>query len=248
MHYQPWAEYFERHTGHFNHIDFDAADELTLDELRLIKTSIRQFQRGEHSEGKHLMQYAKEQTAFTGDDSYERAIYWFIREEQRHAMVLGKFMEVHGIRKLTNDPVDNVFRAMRRYLGFEQSITTLLTAEIIALVYYRGLHRATHSKLLQAICTQILLDEELHINFQCETLKDITAGRSPIVGLMARAWQRFLLLGTVVVVYSQHRRVLKAGGFGFRSFGVACFKALERSIDMIYFRAPIPKRQEQWTV
>ena len=67
MSYQPWAQYFEEHTNHFDHVDFEKPDELTLHELRLIKTSIRQFQRGEHSEGKHLMQYAKEQTAYTGD-------------------------------------------------------------------------------------------------------------------------------------------------------------------------------------
>lgn len=248
MSYQNWANYFEGHNDHFDHIEYHSDDELTIDELRLIKTSIRQFQRGEHSEGKHLMQYAKEQTDFSGDDSYERAIYWFIKEEQHHAMALGKFMSVHGIRKLNNDPVDNVFRWMRRYLGFEQSITTLLTAEIISLVYYRALHRATQSPLLQAICSQILLDEELHINFQCETLKEVATDRWPIVNFMARQWQRTMLLGVVMVVFAQHRQVLKAGGYGFAQFALACFKTLERSIDMIHFKAPIQRRQEQWVV
>ncbi len=248
MSYQHWANYFEGHQDHFDHIVYNADDQLTIDELRLIKTSVRQFQRGEHSEGKHLMNYAKEQTAFSGDDSYERAIYWFIKEEQHHAMALGKFMGVHGIRKLTSDPVDNVFRWMRRYLGFEQSITTLLTAEIISLVFYRALHRATNSPLLQAICSQILLDEELHINFQCETLKEISTGRWPIVNFMARQWQRIMLLGVVLVVFAQHRQVLKAGGYGFGRFALACFKTLERSIDMIHFNALIQRRQEQWVV
>ncbi len=248
MSYQAWANYFEQHANHFDHIDFEKPDDLSLDELRLIKTSVRQFQRGEHSEGKHLMQYAKEQTAYSGDDSYERAIQWFIKEEQRHAIGLGKFMHTHGIRKITSDPVDNIFRAMRRYLGFEQSITVLLTAEIISLIYYRALHKATASPLLQAICNQILLDEELHINFQCETLKEITADRPAAIGFLSRNWQRFLLAGTVVVVYTQHGKALKVGGFGFSRFALASFKTLERSIDMVYNNAPIQRRQEQWVV
>ena len=136
----------------------------------------------------------------------------------------------------------------RLFLGFEQSITTLLTAEIIALVYYRALHRATNSALLQSICSQILLDEELHINFQCETLKEVATGRWPLVNFMARQWQRTMLLVVVIVVYARHRQVLKAGGYGFTQFALACSKTLERSIDMIYYNAPIQRRQEQWVV
>ena len=126
----------------------------------------------------------------------------------------------------------------------------LLTADVANAHIGPWLHNIAHQRIhgTTGQKPQILLDEELHINFQCETLKEIATGRWTIVNLMARQWQRIMLLGVVLVVFAQHRQVLKAGGYGFARFALACFKTLERSIDMIYNNAPIQRRQEQWVV
>ncbi|WP_164672387.1 hypothetical protein [Bacillus velezensis] len=46
----------------------------------------------------------------------------------------------------------------------------LLTAEVIAAVYYDALKNVTGSVCLQSICGQILIDEKQHFEFQAETL------------------------------------------------------------------------------
>ncbi|MFG3444326.1 hypothetical protein ACGFZ1_06430 [Bacillus velezensis] len=48
----------------------------------------------------------------------------------------------------------------------------LLTAEVIVAVYYDALKNVTGSVCLQSICWQILIDEEKHIEFQAEKLKN----------------------------------------------------------------------------
>ena len=47
-------------------------------------------------------------------------------------------------------------------MGCELSITVLITAEIIALVYYGALQRCTASGVLEAICARILDEEAAH--------------------------------------------------------------------------------------
>ena len=69
MNFSIWYEYFKSNQDHFAQIDWKENASLTFDERRIITSSIRQFQRGEHSEGKHFLQYAKSMQ----DQSYIQA-------------------------------------------------------------------------------------------------------------------------------------------------------------------------------
>lgn len=209
MHFQYWFNYFKGNQNHFNHIDWSAKDELTEREKRIIASSIQKFQKGEHSEGKHFIAFAKTMK----DESYLQTVKVFIKEEQDHAAVLGRFMQLHGIPKITKDPVDGIFRWLRKLAGIEGTITVLLTAEIIVMVYYKALKNATRSGILQKICHQILLDETMHLAFQCDTLKVIYKNKTAF-GLFISGWaHRILMTGTILVVWLFHSNVLKAGGY-----------------------------------
>ncbi|MCG2617874.1 hypothetical protein LZZ85_26470 [Terrimonas sp. NA20] len=214
MLFKHWKEYYEQNKTHFAHIDLDRPDELTEEEKLVISSSLQQFQRGEHSEGKHLYAFAQK----FGDPDYLDCIRLFIPEEQRHAMVLAAYMKRKGIPLLRGHWVDNVFRWLRKLSGIENTVRVLLVAEIIAKVYYQALFNATSSGLLRDICQQILKDEDQHILFQCDALKQFQRKRSLFGRWFFSGSQMILMTGTTVIVWWHHRKVLYRGGYNFRKF------------------------------
>lgn len=229
MKFITWKQYFESNRQHFDHLDWNDGSRLTQQEKKLISSSIRQFQRGEHSEGKHFMAFAQS----LQDPSYCETVKIFIREEQDHALVLGRFMDLEQIGRLKDDWLDNVFRRLRKLAGLEGTVTVLLTAEIISMIYYRALGFVTSSGLLKAICKQVLVDEEMHLRFQCYTL-EIIYKRKSRPSLFFRGLTRSILMaGTIVMVWWFHRRVLRAGTYRFFSFFNAVWREFKHCNGMI---------------
>jgi hypothetical protein len=229
MQFNEWKNYFLQNRSHFAHIDFEAPDCLTAEEKTLIASSLQQFQRGEHSEGKHLFAFAKK----FPDPAYLECIRLFIPEEQMHARVLERFMKRYAIPVIKGHWVDGVFRALRKMAGIENTVRVLLVAETIAKVYYGGLYHVTGSALLKKICAQILSDEEQHIRFQCDALRVFHQQKSFFSRFFTWWWQWILMTGTILVVWWHHKKVLKKGGYYFGRFfleNLLVFSAAERSI------------------
>jgi hypothetical protein len=114
--------------------------------------------------------------------------------------------------------VDSVFRRLRVLAGLELSLTVLVTAEFIAVPYYRALRGATGSPILKLICTRILEDEANHLKFQASMLARIALGRPPAIQRALGELHRLFLLGTIFVVWMEHRAVFQAAGYDFRRF------------------------------
>src|SRR5436190_1415789 len=144
-------------------VPWEAGAELTSDERDAITNSVQIFQLGESSEGRHLFRRSKEWAQCNADPAYVEAMMLFIKEEQRHAAELGRFLRMHDIPLLQKTFTDTVFRRLRRPVGLEGSICILVTAEIIAKVYYAALREATGSRVLRRLCDQILRDEVEHV-------------------------------------------------------------------------------------
>jgi hypothetical protein len=229
MQFNEWKNYFLQNRNHFAHINFDQPDVLTLKEKQLITTSLQQFQRGEHSEGKHLYAFAKR----FPDPDYLVSIKPFIKEEQMHARALGSYMKKHGIPAIHGHWVDGVFRWLRKLAGIENTVRVLLVAEIIAKVYYKGLHEATGSVLLKKICTQILCDEDYHIRFQCDALRVFYQKKSFFAKLFIKSWHTTLMTGTIFVVWWHHRKVLSKGGYSLTRFFTEAAQVHFDAINMI---------------
>lgn len=79
--------------------------------------------------------------------------------------MLKRFMQVHAIRTLKQSWTDTVLRTLRKDAGYEASITVLITAELIALFYYRALQVCTQSPVLVAIGKRILEEEAAHTRY-----------------------------------------------------------------------------------
>lgn len=222
---EEWRLYFKENAHSLLDIPWHLGGDLKQSEADTIRKSLREFQAGETSEGKHLLRYSQEYADRTGDHQYVAAMRLFILEEQRHARDLGRFLTVNGISLVRTTFTDVVFRRLRNLVGtLEISIAVLITAEIIAKVYYAVLRNATSSVVLRRICDQILRDEQRHVQFQAEQLAKLRAGRRPAGKVVVLSLQRFLYFGTVPVVWFFHREVIRRGGLPFGAWWAACWR------------------------
>ncbi len=196
-------------------------------EKEAVTSSVQEFQLGENSEGKHLHRLAGEYARKSGDAEYLQAVEYFIREEQRHARYLKDFLAQEGFGTIKHRWADTVFRRLRHLANLEVSIGVLITAEIIAKVYYAALGEATRSPMLRRICHRILRDEEAHVHFQAERLGILRRAR-PGPGMLATALlHRVLFLGACVVVWRNHGKAIRRGGMGFGAYWRRCWEEFE---------------------
>jgi hypothetical protein len=225
-----WVRSFEENKVTLLAIPWHAGPELTARERRAVQGSVQEFQRGEQSEGRHFWRYAQQYAAATGDYDYLAALELFIAEEHRHARDLAHFLAINGIPLVQSTLSDSVFRRLRHVIGtLEISIAVLLTAEVIAQVYYVALQHATKSVVLERLCEQIIRDEDRHVQFQSQQLARLRVGRGPLLRALTMAAQRFLFLGTCIVVWLVHAPAFKAGGHGFVRFWRAAWYHFRRA-------------------
>jgi hypothetical protein len=218
-----WHNYFVQNSENKGDFNWQPEDLLTEEEKDCVGKSIAAFQLGEHSEGKGLMKAADSFARRHENDYLSSITRLFIAEEQNHALLLRKFMELNGIPLLKHNWTDSIFRRLRKNVGFELSITVLIAAEIISLVYYDALQSGTKSGLLKSICSKILSDERIHVKYESEILNSMRQTKSTFLRAITAFLHRFLFIGTIFVVYVSHRKVLNRGKYDFSNFVAACW-------------------------
>ena len=173
-----WLDYFHQNLAVLRPIPWERGAEITDAERDAICPSLQAWQLGETSEGRHLRAAAFRHGLRHHDPDFLPAVEHFILEEQRHGELLGRFLDLAGVPRKQKDWGDSLFRGARYCLRNMESWTTpVIMVEVLALVYYNGLRRATNSAVLSAICRQILADEIPHIRYQCERLASIFRAR-----------------------------------------------------------------------
>ena len=212
---QAWCDYFLANQPLEDELPWDDARVLSPVEKQAIMRSIQQFQLGERAEGRRLLKGGRAFGLEVGDAHFATALSLFIQEEQRHSAQLLAFMSRQGIPPVETHWVDSSFRWLRNLAGLEVSLRTLVTAEIIAVPYYRALRAATPSPLLRAICARILKDEAGHLRFQASMLSRIGARRSRGANRLIFLAHRLFLFGTVVLVWREHRSVFRRARYSF---------------------------------
>ncbi len=212
MTFKDWTNYFESRTNHFDHIEWTNKMELDGHEEKLLTASLQQFQKGENSDGKHLMKLTEKMN----DEDYTNAMKGLIKEEQNHAAVLGKFMCQEKIATIEDHWLDTIFKRIIKTPNLELTIMILLAAEIVATVFYQALQKASYSKTLHAICKQILVDEEMHLKFQATALRKLYQNHSLFGKFVVRNFYQGFIIVVALVAWFQYRNVFKAGGFTFK--------------------------------
>lgn len=225
-----WVKYFEYNNANLLKLDFNNQNELTREELELITPSIKAFQIGEGSEGKHLSKVVKKFANRTNYLKYEEIMKWFILEENRHSQTLKKYMNIYDIKVVKNIWIDNIFRTLRKLMGLECEIIILVTAEMIALSYYTALSNVTTSELLKTICKQMLNDELKHVVLQSDTLHRISKNRSNMLNSIIRAIRKMVMKTTCFVVWHKYKNLFINGGYPYKRFKKDCLEYLKESI------------------
>jgi hypothetical protein len=227
-----WCSYFLANRLDPQEMPWDDPYVLSGAERNAIQHSIQQFQLGEGSKGRRLLDRGRAHACAVGDPCFSDALALFIKEEQGHSAHLLRFMRGQGVPALSSHWVDSVFRRLRVLAGLELSLRVLVTAEIIAVPYYRALGRATASPLLHAISVRILQDEAAHLRFQSSMLSRLGVARQPALGRFVSRLHRIFLVGTLFVVWVEHGSVFRAAGYGFERF------ALEALIEFAALESP----------
>jgi hypothetical protein len=217
-----WLDHFEYHSTNRCAPPRGKPGDLTAWERRLIGPSIATFQLGEQSEGGSLLRAAERYESEHEAAPLARIVCLLIAEEQHHASLLGAFMDEHGIPRKRADWTDQVFRRLRRLGGFEQYLSVLVTAELIGKVYYRALEAATGSRQLQALCRMLVADELAHVGLETDLLRGMHEKKSPAGRWLATAALRSFFTGASLVVWFEHRRVLRSAGYNVGTFMRAC--------------------------
>ncbi|MGL4553799.1 MAG: ferritin-like domain-containing protein, partial [Gemmataceae bacterium] len=228
-----WLDHFDANADLRRPIPWDQGAGLTEQERLTVGRSLQAWQRGESSDGRHLRAVADRHAELTADPAFRDVIERFIREEQRHGDLMGRFLDLAGLGRLDADWGDRVFRSMRH--GSRDMAawgTPVIVAEVFALIYFDALRKATGSPVLRLICAQILGDETPHIRFQCERFAILFRGR-PVYRRLSLLFQAALFFAAVFAVWAGHRRVLRAGGYGWGRFWSASWRAMGRAWSLM---------------
>lgn len=227
-----WVEYFKYNNSHLLKLDFSNNTELSEEEKKLITPSIKAFQIGEGSEGKHLTKVVEKFAIKNDYEEYKEIMKWFITEENRHSQTLKKYMEIYEIEPIEKLWIDNIFRILRKIMGLECEVIVLVTAEMIALSYYTALSNATDSKLLKTICTQMLNDELKHVVLQSDTLHKIYAKRNKFINRIVTDLRKLVMNATVFVVWHKYKELFLKGDYSYKKFKTHCTEYLNESIQI----------------
>ncbi len=229
INFTAWSYHFRQSTNQKLNIDFSLDNDLEANELSRIWKALQLFEKGENSEGKHLIQKSRNMDAIVPDTNYGDALRYFIKEEQTHSFYLREFMRHHHIPLLKEHWLDKAFRWMRNLAGLELSIHVLVTAEFIAAVFYKVLKMNTSSQQLKTICDRILADEQYHIIFQSLALKVFADRRSYLLNTLIYILRTILLTGTCTLLYVQQRTLFRYAKKNFSWFLRNALKELKFS-------------------
>ena len=228
---EQWRQYFIDNAAALLEIPWHLGVCFTPHERDDLASSIQEFQLGESSEGKHIFRQAQAYAQASGDVAYPHTLALFIAEEHRHARDLGRVLDLAGIPRTSHAWPDTVFRWLRHRAGLELSIAVLVTAEIIAKVYYAALREATDSPVLRRLCDQICADEIAHVEFQTHRLAILRRARRRVTITLLRAIHRIFFAGTCLVVWHKHGRAMRRGGFHFRRYWRAAHAEFAEALD-----------------
>jgi rubrerythrin len=215
---EQWVEYFKENLQ-VKRIDWNLSASISEKEIPVVLKSLQAWQLGETSDGKHLLKASKKYAAKIDDGFYVKAVELFIKEEQKHGNNLGRYLDMINCPRIRTNWGDTLFRKIR-YFNSSMELWTIavITVESAAQIFYQSLKDATNCKLLKQICTDILVDEAHHIQFQRERLSIIFQSKTTLGRTFSYQFYKFFFLTTSLVVWIAHKKLFTAGGNDFKKY------------------------------
>ena len=213
-----WVLHFTQNSTK-QRINWSTAPCITATEKETILHSLQAWQLGETSDGSQLLCAATKYATAISEPSYIDAIALFIKEEQKHGNNLGKYLDAIGEQRIQRNWGDTLFRKIRHiHLSMEWWTLAVITVESAAQVFYQCLKDATNCPLLRQVCTDTLIDEAFHIDFQVERMNIIYSSKTSNMKWLRRQFYKLFYFATILVVWMAHKKVFKAGGNSFKQY------------------------------
>jgi len=201
---------------------------------RALIHSLQRFQVGESGEGRHLRRHA----ALTGDADYAKCINLFIKEEQEHSRMQGEILMAMGAPLLQRHWSNSCFVFLRRLFGLEEELLILLVPEMIAQRFFRALRDCTREPSLRAVFGKIVSDEDAHVAFHVDFLRERFTKLPLARRILIRAGWRVVFRGACLVVMLDHRAALRASGISMAAFWWDCGLIFDEVAAALFRRAP----------
>jgi diacylglycerol kinase len=215
-----WLQYFSNNLQQ-KRIDWSVQPSISNEALKPILKSLQAWQLGETSDGSNLINACTHYAKKINDPYYIDAMRLFIKEEQKHGNNLGLYLDLIGKPRIKKNWGDSLFRKARHINTSMQWWTlAVITVESAAQIFYQCLKDATDCKLLQQICTDILIDEAPHIRFQRERFQAIYQQKSRINQLLSMQFYKLFFYCTSMVVWLAHKKLFMAGGVNFKKYNM----------------------------
>ena len=228
-----WFNYFNRNLEQ-KRIDWTIPPTITKAELKSVLKSLQAWQLGETSDGSNLIAASIQFAKKINDPYYVDAMRLFIKEEQKHGNNLGRYLDVINEPRIKKNWGDTLFRKVR-YLNTSMQWWTIavLTVESAAQIFYQCLNDASNCKLLQQICTDILIDEAPHIQFQQQRLHAIIQLKSNSNKWFSLILYKIFFYCTSFVVWLTHKKLFKAGGVNVKKYSMKMKSKYDKTIGRL---------------
>ncbi len=208
--------------------------------------SIATFQLGESGGGTRLRRYTRSIATLENLRGYQRAVDLFVAEEQSHAALLARTVVHLRGTLLTKQWTNSIFRWMRDLVNLEFNIQVLLTAELIAEVYFGLLALRCTDPVVQTVARKLLRDEMGHLAFQRDFLFERLKTLTPATQCLWR-WQfKAIHFATAMVVAWDHRhclRTLDITPADFRARATRSWQSFQSRLERRLLEAEIQTRE-----
>jgi hypothetical protein len=179
---------------------------LTALEHRALLSSLQKFQLGEAGEGRIAHEIDAVQLPDV-DDDFRQALKAFVREEGRHARVLGAMVRALGGRLLQQQWTQRAFVRGRRLLGVRFKLLVLLAGEGIAIVFYAQLASRLRERggvSFADALDEFGRDEAHHLRFQADFFQSRAPG-TWVRALLRLCWWPLISLAVALVLLDQRQ-------------------------------------------
>jgi hypothetical protein len=140
---------------------------LSPQQIAALTLSLQKFQLGETGEGR----LAHQVDGFHGpgiDDDFRACVKLFVREEGRHARILGLLLRSQGVGLLGEHWSARSFGFFRRSIGVRTKLLVALAAEVVGGTFYGLLAEVLGPSSVASALRQIGQDEDAHLAFQTD--------------------------------------------------------------------------------
>ncbi|PJZ64989.1 hypothetical protein CH371_15935 [Leptospira wolffii] len=197
-----------------------------------VARSLAIFRLGESGEGR-IAKDIDRVRIYGVDEDYREALKLFVKEEGRHARILGECVRALRGEYIDSNWTEKLFHFGRRLLGIRMKLLVLLVAEVVGICFYKKIAEKIPYGSVKWALQHIAEDEEKHLAFHSRFFR--IRLRNPLSRLVFRICWRVLSLAACVSVLLDHRKTFRALGIS-HSDSIRKFKEIVLSTEKAILR------------